>query len=275
VTAGPAAAAVLAVAIVVLAAAPVSPGYPAYEKANALFVQKKLPEALAANEESLRLDPQLIPALTLKAKLAMAAYRLDTAGQALEKALAIDPRAPYAQFLYGLVAYLGNDMNAALPRFQKARRLNPTDPRAALYLALTTESLGQPAEAMSLYEEAVRLEHSRNQPSAETLLPGARLLFSLGRLAECERWISEAARLSPNSRDVHFERARLLLEKGDPERAVIEGETALGLPDGIVTDQAIRYLLVRAYQKNGRPDRAAFHAEIIRAQESAAGKGKE
>ena len=74
-TAGPAAAAVFALALAVLSAAPASPGYPAYEKANALFVQKKLPEALAAIEESLRLDPQLVPALTLKAKLAMAAYQ--------------------------------------------------------------------------------------------------------------------------------------------------------------------------------------------------------
>ena len=167
-----------------------SPGLAAYEKANALFVEKKLPEALAAVDEALRLDPKLVPALTLKAKLAMAAYRLDVARQCLEQALAIDPRAPYAQFLYGLEAYLGNDMKAALPRFRKARQLNPNDPRAALYLGLTVESLGQTAEAMSLYEEAVRLERSANELHAETLLPGARLLLLLGRLDECERWIA-------------------------------------------------------------------------------------
>ena len=156
----------------------------------------------------------------------MAAYRLDVARQCLEQALAIDPRAPYAQFLYGLEAYLGNDMKAALPRFRKARELNPSDPRAALYLGLTVESLGQPAEAMSLYEEAVRLERSANELHAETLLPGARLLFLLGRLDESERWLVQAAKLSPKSRDVHFEFARLLLEKGDAERAAAEGENA-------------------------------------------------
>jgi tetratricopeptide (TPR) repeat protein len=261
----------LVFAVTLFGAAPASPGYAAYEKANALFVQKKLPEALAAVEEALRLDPKLVPALTLKAKLAMAAYRLDAARQCLEQALAIDPRAPYAQFLYGLEAYLGNDMKSALPRFRKARQLNPTDPRAALYLGLTIESLGQPAEAMSLYEEAVRLERSANQLNAETLLPGAKLLLLLGRLDECERWIMQAVKLSPNSRDVHFEYARLLLEKGDAERATGEGESALRLSEGIVTDSAIRYLLIRAYQKNGMSERAATHAEIIRAQESTAG----
>ena len=137
--------AVLPFALVLFGATPQSPGYAAYERANALFVAKKFPEALAATEEALRLDPKLVPALTLKAKLAMAAYRLDVARQCLEQALAIDPRAPYAQFLYGLEAYLGNDAKEALPRFRKARQLNPNDPRAALYLGLTLESLGQTA----------------------------------------------------------------------------------------------------------------------------------
>jgi len=263
--------AILPFALVLFGATPPSPGYAAYQRANALFVAKKLPEALAAAEEALRLDPKLVPALTLKAKLAMAAYRLDVARRCLEQALALDPRAPYAQFLYGLEAYLGNDVKEALPRFRKARQLNPSDPRAALYLGLTLESLGQPGEALSLYEEAVRLERSAGELDAETLLPGARLLLLLGRLEECERWIRQAAKLSPNSRDVHFEFARLLLKKGDAAQAAAEGETALGLSEGVVTDAAIHYLLIRAYRQSGMPDRAAIHAEVMRAQESPAG----
>lgn len=260
--------AILAVALVPSGATPASPGYAAYEKANALFVAKKLPEALEATEEALRLDPKLVPALTLKAKLAMAAYRLDVARRCLEQALALDPRAPYAQFLYGLEAYMGNDGKEALPRFRKARQLNPTDPRAALYLGLTLESLGQPAEAMSHYEEAIRLERSTGQPQAETWLPGAKLLRLQGRLDDSERWIRQAVALSPLLRDAHFELARLLLTKGDAAQAAAEGETALRLAQGVVTDAAIHYVLIRAYQQNGMPDRAAMHAEVMRAQET-------
>jgi tetratricopeptide (TPR) repeat protein len=270
-TAGKGAIAVLLFAPILFGAMPASPGQAAYERANALFVARKFPEALAATEEALRLDPKLVPALTLQAKLAMAAFRLDVARRCLEQALALDPRAPYAQFLYGLVAYMGNDAKEALPRFRKARQLNPTDPRAALYLGLTIESLGQPGEALSLYEEAVRLERAAGDLHAETLLPGARLLLLLGRLEECERWIRQAMKLSPDSRDVHFELARLLLKKGDAAPAVAEGETALGLSDGVVTDAAIHYLLIRAYRQNGMPDRAAMHAEIMRTQETPAG----
>jgi tetratricopeptide (TPR) repeat protein len=102
------------------------------------------------------------------------------------------------------------------------------------------------------------------------LVPGARLLLLLGRLTECERWLRQALELSPKSRDVHFEQARLLLKKDDPVQAAAEGETALALSEGVVQDAAIHYLLIRAYGQSGMPDRAAMHAEIIRAQESTA-----
>jgi tetratricopeptide (TPR) repeat protein len=257
-------------ALVLFSATPVSRGHEAYERANALFTAKKFPEALAATEEALRLDPKLVPALTLKAKLAMAGGRQDVARQCLEQALAVDPQAAYAQFLYGLIAYLSNDLEAALPRFRKAHQLSPNDPRGALYLGLTVESLGDPAQAMSLYQEAVRLERSTGEVHAETLLPGAKLLLLLGRAEESERWIREAVKASPNSRDVHFELARGLLRKGNAEQAAAEGEMALTLSDGVTTDAAIHYLLIRAWQQSGKPERAAMHAGVMRAQETPA-----
>jgi tetratricopeptide (TPR) repeat protein len=245
-----------------------SPGQAAYEKANRLLVEKNLSEASVAVDEALRLDPRLVPALTLKAKLAMAAYRLDIAHQCLEQALALDPHASYAQFLYGMEAYLGNDLKEALPRFERSRELSPVDPRAALYLGLTVESLGDLKRAMSLYEETIRLERASGWVNAESLLPGARLLLLTGRLPECERWIAQAVELAPRSRDVHFESARLLMKKGDPSKAAIEGETALRLSEGVTTDAAIHYLLIRAYRQSGRPDQAAVHAEIMRVEET-------
>ena len=260
------AAAVLTLQILIAA----SPGYPAYQKANSLFIAQKFPESLAAIEEALRLDPKLVPALTLKAKLAMATNNFAVARQSLEQALAVDPKAQYAQFLYGLEAYLTNDMQAALPRFRKANQLNPADPRATLYLGLASESLGQTAEALTLYEEAVRLEQTAGAPQAETFLPGARLLLLLGRLDESERWIRQALKLDPQVRDPHFELARILLKKGDAAQAAKEGEIALTLPGGVVTDAQVHYLLIRAFQQSGNPDRAAQQAAALRALETPA-----
>ena len=244
----------------------ISPGQATYEQANKLFVAQKFPEALAAVEEALRLDANLVPALTLKAKLAMAANRFDMARQSLERALAIDPKAPYAQFLYGMEAFMNNEMKEALTRFQKARVLAPNDPRVVLYLGLVVESVGKADDALALYREAIRLEALAGKPHADTRLPGARLLMLLGRLDESESWIKQAVELDPKSRDAHFELARLLLKKTEPALAAAEGELALGLSQGTVTDTAIHYLLIRAWQQAGKPERAAEHAGAIRAQ---------
>ena len=245
-----------------------SPGSTAYEKANALFVAKKFPEASTAVAEALRLDPRLVPALTLKAKLAMAVNHFEEAGAVLADALRIDPKAEYAQFLHGLTAYLSNDLARALPRFRRARQLSPTSPRTAFYLGLTCESLGQTDEAMVLYRDAVRLERIAGGAQAETLLAGARLLFLRDQLAESEQWIRDAVRTAPKFRDAHFELARILLKKGEAAAAAAEGESALLLSGETIADAQIHYLLIRAWRQSGRPRKAAEHAEALRALEA-------
>jgi tetratricopeptide (TPR) repeat protein len=118
----------------------------------------------------------------------------------------------------------------------------------------------------------VRLERSSGQVQTETLLTGSRLLILLGRLEDAERWIRQALELAPNSRDVHFELARLLLTKGNAGQAANEGETALRLSGGDVTDMQVHYFLIRAWQQSGDPKRARSHADAIRALETAVQK---
>lgn len=235
-----------------------SPGYAAYRQADSLFVAKKIPEALSSLELSLRLDDKLVPALTLYAKIAMTMNRFELARDSLERALAVDPDAAYGRFLYGLSYYLTNDLQHALPQFLKAMQANPRDSRAALYLGLTCESLGRTQEALALYEESVRLE-----PLTDTYLSGARLLHLMGRLDESERWIQKALQREPDSRDAHFELARLLLRMDRPLPAANEAEHALELSGGSVSDSQIHYLLIRAYRLN-KPALAARHAEALR-----------
>ena len=239
-----------------------SPGYAAYQRANSLFVAKKIPEALSSLELSLQRDDKLVPALTLYAKIAMTMNRFELARESLERALAADPNAAYARFLYGLNYYLTNDLQHALPQFLKARQANPKDSRAALYLGLTYESLGRTQEAMALYEESVLLE-----PLGDTYLTGARLLHLMGHLDDCERWIQKALQLEPSSRDAHFELARLLLRRDSPLAAAKEGEHALELSGGSVSDSQIHYLLIRAYRVS-KPALAAQHGEVLRSLEN-------
>ena len=79
-------------------------------------------------------------------------------------------------------------------------------------------------------------------------------------------------KIAPKMRDPHFESARLWLKKGKATQAASEGETALTLSGGITTDAQIHYLLIRAWQQSGQPERAARHAAELRAIETPAKK---
>lgn len=236
----------------------------AYDQANRYFQERKFQDCMNSLDEALRLDPELVPALTLRARLAMAVNRYDVAKDSLERAIAAAPDAWYPRFLYGFHFYQQNEMPAAIAAFTKARELNPRDPQSALYLGLAEESLGRNAEALALYREAIQLEEKAGALHVETLLTAERLLLLLGRSEECEPLIARAAALDPSSRDPHFEAARLRLKTGDNARAITEGETALKLRNGDVTDRQVHYLLVQAYKGAGNDAEAASHAASLR-----------
>ena len=236
----------------------------AYDRANRYFQKRRFQDCMNALDEALRLDPKFVDALTLRARLAMAIDRYDVARESLERAIAAAPDAWYPRFLYGFHYYQQNEMPAAIAAFMKARALNPRDSQSALYLGLAVEALGRTSEALTLYREAIRLEQAAGTPHVETLLTCERLLLLLGEFTECEGIISRAARLDPASRDPHFEAARLRLKMGDSIQAAAEGEKALELSKGDVTDRQIHYLLVQAYKAAGNDAQAARHAAAMR-----------
>jgi len=236
----------------------------AYDRANRLFNAHQYQDSMNALDEALRLDPKLVPALTLRAKLAMAIRRYDVAKESLERVIASDPAAWYPRFLYGFQFYQQNEMPAAIAALEKARELNPRAAETVLYLGLASESLGRTDAALGLYRRAVQLEEAAGKPHVETLLTLARLLLVLGDFDDCARVIERAAQVDPKSRDPHFEAGRLLLKKGEPAKAAQDGETALRLTSGDITDRQVHFLLVQAYRALGRDADAERHAAAVR-----------
>lgn len=257
----------LAILLAAAAFAQSPAGLAAYERAERAFRAHEFQASMDALDEALRLDPKLVPALTLRARLAMAANRYDVARQTLERAIAADPASWYARFLYGFQFYQQNEMPAAIAALEKARELNPRDPPSALYLGLAYEAVGRTGEALELYRRAIQLEEAAGTLHVETLLTAGRLLLLLGRFQESAEMAERAAKVDPTSRDPHFELARLWLKRGDPRKAAAEGEAALALPRGDTPDRQIHFLLVQAYRAAGQDEKAERHAEALRAQE--------
>ncbi len=246
-----------------LCIAAVSAQTAAYDRANALFEKGQFDASLKELNNALRANPKLVPALTLKAKLAMMINRYDVARQCLDTALAVDPAGSYPQFLLGFLFYRQDKMPDAERELRKAQKLNPSDPRSALYLGLTEETLGNTSEAMAQYERAMRLEEATGHPNAEAWIDGARLLMVEGNLDRAGKLLADAVRIEPDSRDAQFESARLALKKGNTTEAIAAGEKALRLR-GETADRQIHFLLVQAYRIVGRDAEAAQHAARIR-----------
>ena len=236
-----------------------------YNRAHAFFQQQKFVEANEALDAALTADPDYVPALTLKGKLAMAFNRFDVARAAFARAARLSPESAYAQFMLGFFYYVDNDFVQAVPVLERARKLDPCDPRATLYLAMSHEGLARPDLAIPLYEQTIELEKRRGQPSPDTHTACGRLLFTLGRYADAARQVARVLEIDPNSRDGHYEQGRLFLEQGRYAEASAHGEKALANQGPGTTDRQIHFLLARAYGKLGKKDLAQFHLQKFQA----------
>jgi len=229
-----------------------SPAAGDYQKASEFFARHDLRRAEAAVEESLRADPHYIPALTLKARLAMISGRMDVARDTLEAAVAADPKSAVARFLFGFCLYLENDFQGALAALARA---DPNDARVVLYQALSEEALNHTDSAMALYEHSLHLD----AVNADARVAYSRLLRKEGKLDRAEALIAAA----PDSRSVFYEKGQCSFERGQYKQAAEFGERALAAAGPAPSDREIRFLLTRAYLKAGNPDLAAKHRAIF------------
>ena len=210
-----------------------------------------------------------VPALTLKARIAIAAGLFDVARESLQRAIAADPTSGYARFLLGYEYYLLNDWDHALSELRTAQKLNPRDARISVYLGTTYESLGDTQNAISSYQEAIRQEEVAGAVELNTVLAYSQFLLLQGRLSDCTQVLNKALQLGIPAPGTSTTRLGAYCWKEAILRgAAKEGEKALLLPSQDVGDLQIRYLLVRAYEAAGDDRLAAKHADTIKAAET-------
>jgi tetratricopeptide (TPR) repeat protein len=223
-------------------------------------VQPLSRSAIIEAEKLLATDPANWNALLLLGRAAMAEQRYPEARRFFERAVAANPRAAKAHFMLGFCSYVDNDFRLALEPLKSARNLNPKDAPTALYLALTHQGLAEPALAKPHFEAAMELSSD-----PEIRLAYARALIEQGDLDKAQPLIAKALQLAPNSRDAHYEMARLKLETGLAAQAAAEAELALQLPSSGITDRQVHFLLAKAYAKLGDSAKAAIHRKAFEA----------
>jgi tetratricopeptide (TPR) repeat protein len=236
-----------------------------YDKAKEDFAQRKFPEAVSEVDIALHENPNMVPALVLKARLAMFAHRPDVAKSCLITAITDDPTSEDAQFFLGVFYYTQNDFKLATSPLQTAQTLSPKSPLPVFYLAMTHEALGDATQALDFYQEAENLSLEKSPQGASILVAYGRFLLSLGRIQDGMEKYRRAIERDPESRDAHYELAKDLDQEGDFNNAALEGELALTLPELGTSDAQIHFLLAKLYGKLKQSDLAKAHLEKFKA----------
>ena len=236
-----------------------------YENAKQDFAQRKFDEAVSEVNAALHASPYMVPALVLKARLALFAHRADVAKSCLITAITADPSSEEAQFYLGLFYYNQNDFKLALSPLEKAQALSPKSAMPVFYLAMTHEATGDAAQALDFYQQSENLSPEKSSQSALILLAYGRFLLTQGRTQEGIKKIRQSIQDDPNSREAHFELAKELDQEEDFKNAALEAELALTLPALGTADAQIHFLLSRIYRELKQPDLAKAHLEKFQA----------
>jgi tetratricopeptide (TPR) repeat protein len=236
-----------------------------YENAKQDFAQRKFSEAVSEINAALHESPDMVPALVLKARLAVFAHRPDVARSCLITAITDDPASEEAQFFLGSFYYLQNDFKLAISPLQTAQTLAPKSALPVFYLAMTQEALGDAPKALEFYQQAENLSPEKSPQSASILVAYGRFLFSMGRVKDSIEKDRRAIEWDDESRDAHYELAKGLDHEGEFKDAALDAERALTLPMLGTSDAQIHFLLARIYLRLKQPDLAKAHYEKFQA----------
>lgn len=200
---------------------------------TALYLQGRVPEAVAQFEEVIRLAP--------------------AQGQ--------DEPTAKAYYSLGVLEASAGPTREAIAHLTRAVQYSPTYLEAQLALGNVLRGAGRVEESLEPYRAAVEA----NSRAAEARFGYAMALVSLKRWQEARTVLEESRRVLPDRQDLTHALARLLASA--PEAAVRDGQRALALTEGLLQTTRSRDIgetLAMAHAELGRFDEAvAIQQSVI------------
>jgi tetratricopeptide (TPR) repeat protein len=130
------------------------------------------------------------------------------------------PEAPNAHYAFG-VFLLKEDADAALEQWSRELKLSPFHVESMLQIALEKNLRAEQEEALKLAQKAVEL--APQNPAARNIL--GRILLNRDDVEGAIKQLEMGVKISPMSREMHFELARAYAKAGRAEDAARERET--------------------------------------------------
>ena len=198
----------------------------------------RFPEAIAALDHALRVDPAFTGAMINRGNVLLDLNDDAAALEAFTRVVELDPQGAMPRTMAGRALQRLGRTEEAIQAYRHATRLRPDYVEAWLILVSALNDLGHLPEADAASTEALRA----NPDNAQLLEARSLLLRVSGRRTDAEAFLTERLRRTPDAAWAHFHLGDLLVI-AEPERAMAHLRRALALaPDQ--PDHA--YALLRA-----------------------------
>lgn len=183
----------------------------------------------------------------------------------LDKACRLAPKNEEAHFQLGSLFDSIQLHAKAVESFEKVVALNAENPRAYDYLALNLEPLGEIERTEAAYKNGLRVNAG---PLFDAFLDYnyGRFLMRQDRISESKKHLDRALELSPETRAVNYEHAKVNFLLGNYEEARVDAERALKIPDPAskIQNLQVYYLLARIYIRLGETELAQKYSDLSR-----------
>lgn len=188
---------------------------PAFERGVAAQKAGKALEAIAAYQQALKLNPNLVPAHLNLALLYLVTKKPEQAEPHLRAAWRLNPRNPAAPFQLAQTLWSLRRPREALKPLQAAVRLSPRNPQGHAALAQLFAALNQPQAALESWKRVASLVPN----DAQSNFAAGTLALQLGQLPDAERYLRRATQLETRDARGPLFLARALAARGKTREA--------------------------------------------------------
>jgi tetratricopeptide (TPR) repeat protein len=180
------------------------------------------------------------------------------------------PNDPEARYLFAHWLFIGNEHQRCLEELTSAAGLpgNNDKTRMEIYAlaGMAEQSLGALERAEAAYQRSLASNRRLPKPSPLATFKYVELLMKSARFDQAEKLITEILSWSPEFGPAHLELARLLVKKGEKEKAVESAQLALRYTgDDVDQLRAIHSLLAKTLFSLERTQEAEEHQRRIEA----------
>lgn len=186
----------------------------------------------------------------------------DPAVKLLTESVAADPKDPQAWYYLGRTKNNQNRFGEAITAFEECLKLEPRNVKAQDNLGLSYAGLGRVREATAAFKTAIEWQAAAPAKNPWPFLNLGNILLEQNQPREALPYLLEAAALSPRELKAREKLGKAYLQLDELDKAVTELEAAVALdPENAPT----RYILGQAYRRKGWIEKAKAEFDRVAA----------